>query len=239
MASAKTTTTLARIKKADLSTERTHHPRSRINADKEQPHDARRGQSRTEKRSEALSTANELNPEANICANLAQVKACLRWQALLVCIWSQMYIFLVFVERPRNRMLIIATWIIAALTLWCGRWVTRSGSRRLPILSSTFALLCTMLCCAVLGVASIPSLEKEGSQITPHSFLGTVLSGALACVSVRATTCIQRYCDAHEPLRSSHSAKHASRRPQCSMLTRNGTANGSHHRKAAKRMTKA
>lgn len=168
-------------------------------------------------------------------STLSNVEACLGWQLLLVCIWSQMYIFSFLVETRRNQVLIVAAWVTSALTVGCGRWVTRCSTHRLQLISPTYALLCTLLCCAVFAVASIPTVERKGDAVSWHTLLGTALSVALACVSVRATSVIQAYCDALDP--DAPSTKHREEKPRGSSpgMRRTGTP----LRKAGRRARKA
>lgn len=170
---------------------------------------------------------------------LADVKACLRWQLVLVCVWSQMYVLSVFVETRRNQLLILSTWILAALALSSGRWLTKSGNVKMVarVISPAYALFSTLLCCAVLAVANIPRVQ----DVDRHSLYGTLLSGALACVSVKATASIQQYCDSLSfTINGSRAAKTVDRRDDEDVENRARHGHHRHHhlpssKKAARR----
>jgi len=142
-------------------------------------------------------------PEDAIATSKRSFERALRWQQWLTAVW---FYFGTVVEPNRNLPVLAVIFALAALTIACGHAVKRADKARLPVLYQLYALLATILCCSLLFGVGGPSIkavaQHDGRHLNDRAIFGTFLSMVYTGVSVRASTCAQRYGEAVSPLKA-------------------------------------
>ncbi|KAJ1461536.1 hypothetical protein M885DRAFT_611808 [Pelagophyceae sp. CCMP2097] len=116
-------------------------------------------------------------------------------------------VFVLFLVLEHSNLFVIGGTIsCAAATGLTGYYVTRCGRKSVTVMYQLYALLCTVLCFFITYFVAMPAFKAfverpEGRRLADHHVAATAVSMIYACVTVKATTCVNEYGEAAVPLK--------------------------------------